>query len=51
MTQERLNGLAMMQYNHNIPIDVDEVVEQFAICQPRNFYFSNFVNILCGYTY
>ena len=31
MTQERLNGLAMMQYNRNIPIDVDEVVEKFAI--------------------
>jgi len=39
MTQERLNGLAMMQYNRNIPIDVDEVVEQFAIRQPRKLLF------------
>jgi len=39
MTQERLNGLAMMQYNRNIPIDVDEVVEKFAICQPRKLLF------------
>jgi len=35
MTQERLNGLAMMQYNRHIPVDADEVVEEFAICQPR----------------
>ena len=30
MTQERLNGLAMMQYHHHIPLEADEVVEEFA---------------------
>ena len=34
MTQERLNGLAMMQYNHQIPLEADEVIEEFAICHP-----------------
>ncbi|XP_065920295.1 52 kDa repressor of the inhibitor of the protein kinase-like [Dysidea avara] len=35
MTQERLNGLAMMQYHHQIPLEADEVVEEFATRQPR----------------
>ena len=35
MTQERLNGLAMMQYNHHIPLEADEVIEEFAIRHPR----------------
>ena len=35
MTQERLNGLAMMQYNHHIPLEADEVIEKFAIRHPR----------------
>ena len=35
MTQERLNGLAMIQYNHHIPLEADEVVEEFAIRHPR----------------
>ena len=35
MTQEGLNGLAVMQYHHQIPLEADEVVEEFAIRQPR----------------
>ena len=35
MTQERLNELAMMQYHHQIPLEADEVVEEFATRQPR----------------
>ena len=35
MTQERLNGLAMIQYNHQIPLKTDEVIEEFAF---ENFY-------------
>ena len=35
MSQERLNGLAMMQYNHHIPLEADEVIEEFAICHPQ----------------
>ena len=35
MTQERLNGLAMIQCNHHIPLEADEVVEEFAIRHPR----------------
>ena len=31
VTQERLNGLAMMQYNHQIPLKADEVIEEIAI--------------------
>ena len=35
MTQERLNGLAMMQYNLDIYIDPRDVVTEFSQCHPR----------------
>ena len=31
----RLNGLAMMQYNHHIPFEADEVIEEFDIRHPK----------------
>ena len=35
MSEDRLNGLAMMQCHHNIPLDPEEVVEEFTRCHPR----------------
>ena len=35
MTEERLNGLALMQYHHDIRLDPDEIVAEFARCNPR----------------
>lgn len=35
MSEERLNGLALMQYYHDIPIDPDRIVEDFARTHPR----------------
>ena len=35
MTQERLNGLAMMSIHRNRPIDVDRVINLFAAKHPR----------------
>lgn len=35
MTEERLNGLCLMQYYHDINLDPDEVVSEFAHCHPR----------------
>ena len=29
MSEERLNGLALMQYYHDIPIDPEEIVTEF----------------------
>ena len=37
MTEDRLNGLALMQYHHDIPLDPAQVVEEFARCHPRRF--------------
>ena len=35
MTQNRLNGLAMLLYHRDIPITADEVVQEFVHCHPR----------------
>lgn len=35
MSEDRLNGLAMMQYHHDIPLEPEEVVEEFVRCNPR----------------
>ena len=35
MTEERLNGLCLMQYYHDIDLDPDEVVSEFARCHPK----------------
>ena len=35
MTEDRLNGLALMQYHRDIPLDPEEVVEEFARCHTR----------------
>ena len=39
MTQERLNGLAMMSIHRNRPIDVDRVINFFAAKHPRKMVF------------
>lgn len=41
MSQERLNGLAMLQYHKDIVITPEEVVEEFARVQPRRLYMAN----------
>jgi len=33
--EDRLNGLAMMHCHRDIPLDPEEVVEEFARCHPR----------------
>lgn len=35
MCEDRLIGLALLQYHHDIPLDPEEVVEEFAQCHPR----------------
>ncbi len=35
MKQERLNGLAMLYYHHDVEITPDEVVDEFARRHPR----------------
>ena len=35
MTQERLNGLAMLQYHQDINLEAKEVVKEFVQRQPR----------------
>ena len=35
MSEERLNGLCLMQYYHDIDLDPDAVVSEFACCHPR----------------
>jgi len=35
MGGERLNGLAMMHYHRDVPLDPDEVVDEFARSNPR----------------
>ena len=35
MSEEHLNGLALMQYHHDIPIDPDKIVEDLARTHPR----------------
>ena len=35
MGEERLNGLCLLQYYHDIDIDPDAVVSEFARSQPR----------------
>ena len=41
MSQERLNGLAMLQYHKDIHISPEEVVEEFAMRQPRKLLLIN----------
>ena len=35
MSEDRLNGLALMQYYHDIHLNPDEIVAEFARCHPR----------------
>lgn len=35
MSEDRLNALALMQYYHDIDINPDEIVAEFARCHPR----------------
>ena len=32
MTENRLNGLALLQYHRDIPLTAEEVVQEFFIC-------------------
>ena len=41
MTENRLNGLAMLLYHRDIPITADEVVEKFVHSHPRRLLMSN----------
>ena len=41
MTQERLNGLAMLYYHRDIPLTPEEVVDEFARRNPRRMLLSN----------
>ena len=41
MSQERLNGLAMLQYHKDIHISPEEVVEEFAKRQPHKLLLIN----------
>ncbi len=40
MTEDRLNGLAMLQYHRDIAVTADEVVEEFVQRQPRRLLMS-----------
>ena len=44
MTEDRLNGLAMLQYHRDITVTADEVVEEFVQRQPRRLLMSNPLN-------
>ena len=44
MTQGRLNRLAIMQYHHQVPLEANEVVEEFSIRQPRKLLLKLFNN-------
>ena len=35
MSEDRLNGLVLMQYYHDIQLNPDEIVAEFAQCHPR----------------
>ena len=41
MSEERLNGLAMLQYHRDIPITAAEVVEEYVRCHPRRLLMAN----------
>ncbi len=44
MTENRLNGLAMLQYHQDITVTANEVVEEFVQRQPRRLLMSNPLN-------
>ena len=41
MTEDRLNGLAMLQYHRDISIEADEVVKEFVQRHPRRLMLAN----------
>ena len=41
MTEDRLNGLAMLQYHRDITVTADEVVEEFIQRHPRRLLVAN----------
>ena len=41
MAEDRLNGLAMMQYHRDMALDVDEVVKEFSLLHPRRLLMVN----------
>ena len=44
VTEDRLNGLAMLRYHRDITVTADEVVEEFVQRQPRRLLMSNPLN-------
>ena len=43
MGQDRLTGLALLHI-HDIPIDIDQVIEEFALLHPRHMKSTNILN-------
>ena len=43
MGQDRLTGLALLHI-HDIPIDIDQVIEEFALLHPRRMKLTNILN-------
>ena len=43
MGQDRLTGLALLHI-HDIPIDIDQVIEEFAMLHPRRMKLTNILN-------
>ena len=41
MSQDRLNGLAMLQYHRDMSIEADEVVKEFVQRHPRRLILAN----------
>ena len=41
MTEDRLNGLAMLQYHRDIPVTANEVVDVFVQRHPRRLLMAN----------
>ena len=41
MTEDRLNGLAMLQYHRDVPLNADEVVKEFSVRHPRRLLLAN----------
>ena len=41
MTENRLNGLALLQYHQDIPLTAEEVVQEFVHCHPHRLLMAN----------
>jgi hypothetical protein len=43
MSQDRLTGLALL-HAHDIPIDIQQVIEEFALMHPRRMRLANILS-------